>query len=443
MSSVRVTRRSMLASTLAFCAQPQSQSSKTSRGMTLRVNATPSIFKPTFDQLAREFERRRPPLRIDLSTAARDQENQIQSTLRLGLIDSLPDVSFEGLRYLRTLKRRHIAVPLTSLIARDAQWRSDEFSDSVIKSTRVDGEIMGIGTAVSLPIIYYDADQVEKVLGRAPFPDDWSTLAALLFALGKSAKPGRLGGFIQHTDSSWVYMSIVGSFGGHPMNADESKVTLDDTAGMAALRICETFGRAGQARMDMGREQARQAFTGGAISLLVDSSSSLTRLQKQIAGRFRLATARLPLAHDGYLAAEGIAAVICARECTRQAMAWDFVRFVCGPEGQSIIGRSTGYLPANDVVMQRADLLAEYYRSQPLLRPVIESLPHAAPRYAFPGSNSMKIDSVIVAGVNSVVTLVQTPRLAAATMKRTIERLLPPRASPDRKTAGDTGVLRR
>jgi multiple sugar transport system substrate-binding protein len=437
-SSVRITRRSMIASTLALCSQPQSQSPKTSRGITLRVNATPSIFKPTFEHLAREFERRRPPLRIDLSTAARDAENQIQSTLRLGLIDSLPDVSFEGLRYLRTLKRRHIAVPLTSMIAHDAQWRSDEFSESVIKSTRVDGEIMGIGAAVSLPIIYYDADQVERVLGRAPFPDDWPTISTLLFALGKGAKPGRLGGFIQHTDSSWVYMSIAGSFGGHPMNADESKVTLDDAAGIAALQVYETFGRAGQAHMDMGREQARQAFTGGAIALLVDSSSSLTRLQKQIAGRFRLATARLPLADDGYLAANGTAAVICARECTRQAIAWDFVKFVCGPEGQNIIGKSTGYLPANDVALQRADLLAEYYRSQPLLRPVAESLPHAALWYAFPGGNSLKIDAVIVDGVNSVVTLAQTPHRAAATMKRTIERLLPPRASPDRNTRRDT-----
>jgi len=62
------------------------------------------------------------------------------------------------------------------------------------------------------------------------------------------------------------------------------------------------------------------------------------------------------------------------------------------------------------------------------VRPVIESLPYAAPWYAFPGGNSMKIDAVLRDGVTSVVTLEKTTHEATASMRRTVERLLPQRA---------------
>jgi multiple sugar transport system substrate-binding protein len=223
-------------------------------------------------------------------------------------------------------------------------------------------------------------------------------------------------------------MSLVASLGGNMMNADESRLTFDDDAGLAALGIYDSFGRAGQNRLDMGREQARQAFSGGAIALLIDSSSSLERLNKQIGGRFPLATARLPIASNGQLSANGIAAVVCSRDPIRQAAAWQFVKFVCGPVGQNIIGRSTGYVPANERVVRDPALLGDYYRARPLVQPVIESLPYAAPWYAFPGGNSMKIDAVLRDGVTSVVTLEKTTREAAVAMRRTIEHLLPQRA---------------
>ena len=425
MSVERLSRRSMLAGLLALGWRPNAGA--VAQDMTLRISAMPSIFKPTFEQLGREYRRRHPQIGIELRTLARDQEDQLQTTLRQALIGELPDVSFEGLRYLRTLQRRRIGVPLRPLIDADGDWHGGGYSESLIRNSRVDGQIVGVSTAVSFPIVYYDADRIADMLGREALPQDWDGLLQLVSALGRGAKPGTLGGFLQHMDSCWTYMAVVSSLGGSMMNADESRLTLDDPAGLRALEVFAAFGRAGQGRMDMSREQARQAFAGGAIALLIDSSSSLTMLEKQIAGRFRLATARVPIVANGRVPAGGIAAVVCAREPQRQAEAWRYVKFACGPLGQSIIGRTTGYLPSNDIAIQRPDLLADYYRSRPLVQPVIESLPYGEPWYAFPGRNAMKIDAVIIDAVTSVVSLAKTPRDAAATLKRTIQRLLPAR----------------
>ena len=233
-----------------------------------------------------------------------------------------------------------------------------------------------------------------------------------------------VGGFMQHAATSWNYLALLESFGGSMMNASESSITFDAAPGRRALQIHEAFGRAGQARADMDREQARQAFAAGAIALLVDSSSSLAMLEKQINGRFRLGTASIPVAPGGRVPVSGFAAVLMTRDRFRQAAAWQFMRFVCGPVGQTIIGKSTGYFPANDIVVKHAEL-DSYYAARPLIQPVVETLPFASRWYAFPGGNSAKIDSVIVNAVSSVITLSKTPDQAMAVMRRAVQALLP------------------
>jgi len=420
-TTANISRRSFVAGAAAF---PWVAKPSPTNAVTLRVSATPSIFKKTFETLSREFQRRHPGTVIELTASARDQEHQIQDTMRRALIGDLPDVSFEGLKYLRILERRRIAVPLDGLVGRQAAWTAD-FGDSLIESARVGRSIVGLGAALSVPIIYYNASTVASATGSNPLPQDWDQLLTLIAELGRTARPGMLGGFMQHASTTWNYLAMVESLGGSMMNASENRITFDDPPGRRALQIHAAFGRAGQARADMDREQARQAFASGAIALLVDSSSSLALLEKQIGGRFPLGTARIPVAANGRIPVSGIAAVLMAREPSRQAVAWDFIKFVCGSVGQTIIGKSTGYFPANDGVMKRPEMLGSYYEARPLFRPVVASLPFASRWYAFPGNNSAKIDSVIIDGVGSVIRLSKTPDQALSAMRRAVQVLLP------------------
>lgn len=426
--SMRIGRRAFVAASAA-AALPLSLGAGLADSATLRVSATPSIFKPTFEQLSREFQRRYPGIRVELMVSARDQLNQIQNTLRQALIGDVPDVSFQGTNFLRLLKARRIAVPLNDRIRNDRDWNVASYGPSVIETGSVDKSVIGLGAAMSMPLIYMNEDLVRPVLGANSMPQDWERLLMLVNALASKAKPGTLGGFLQHRASSWIYMALVSSLAGSMMDAGESRLTFDEPPGRRALQIYEAFGRAGQARADMGREQARQAFAGGAIALLIDSSSSLEALERQIGGRFKLGTAKLPVAANGSLPAGGIAATLLTRVPSRQALAWEYMKFVAGPVGQTLIGKTTGYFPANEVAVQRADLLGDYYEARPLVRSIVASLPFASRWYAFPGDNSAKIDAVMIDGVDAVVTLAKTPDQALTAMKRTVEILLPERRS--------------
>lgn len=422
-----LTRRSFALGSMAACAFTALPSH--AAAIRLRVNATPSTFKSMFQQLVLAFEKKHPGLTVALNASLRDQAYQLQNTLRRSLIDDLPDVSFEGMPSLPTLRTRRIAVPLESFIANDPEWTRATYDDSLTEIGRVGTSIMALGVAVSLPIIYYNADRVSPALGSKPFPQQWPDIVTLVERLARQAKPGELGGYCQHPRDGWLYMAMIESAGGRLQLAPDNPTVFDCPQSLHALEIYRAFGRAGQARAIMASGQARQAFVGGTIAVLVDSSSSLATLERQIDGRFRLGTARIPMVPGGRVPVSGICSVMMTRDLARQRAAWEFMKFVASPQGQIIIGKSSGYFPANAEAVRRAEWLGSHYESRPLARAVTESMPFAARQYDFPGKNSAKIYSVISEHVESVITLSSTPAEALASMKRSVEALLPPRAA--------------
>lgn len=416
-------RRNVCAMLLAAATSPWVTSAKAGTP-TLRVSATPSIFKPMFQRLCAEFRTVRPDVAFELTASARGADDQIQRTLRYSLIGELPDVSFEGLSYLRILQQRRIAVPLNDLIRTDRSWADGGYSQSLIESGSVGQTVVGLGTAVSVPILYYNVDRVAPALRSASMPRTWDGLLALIDALAVNKQSNFVPGYCRHAPGNWIYSVLVQSHGGSMMSADESRITFDSPAGQRALEIYRAFGRTGQARAKLAREQARQAFTAGAIGILVDSSSSLATFEQQIGGRFKLGTAAIPVTANGRIPTSGIASVLLTRDPARQALAWEFMKFVAGPRGQKIIGESTGYFPANDRVTTERDGLADYYRSRPQVAPIVESLAHAARAYSFPGNFSAKIDDVIFDEVAAVIALTKTPEQALAQMKHDVTALL-------------------
>lgn len=422
-----LTRRSFALGGMAACAVTALPSH--AKSLQLRVNATPSIFKAMFQQLVRAFQEKYPGITVALNASARSQTEQLQNTLRRALIDDLPDVSFEAMTSLPTLRTRRIAVPLDSFIASDADWTPASYDDSLADIGSVGASVMGLGAALSLPVVYYNTDRVEPLLASKPFPRQWPDILALVERLAKQARPGELGGYCQHPHGGWVYMAMIESAGGTLSDARGNSTVFDSPQSLRALQIYREFGRAGQAQAIMGPDQARQAFVGGTIAVLVDSSSSLATFERQIGGRFRLATASIPVVAHGRIPVSGIASVMMTKDAARQQAAWKFMRFVSGPAGQSVIGKSSGYFPANSAVIRRAEWLGSYYGSRPLTRAISESMPFAGKLYEFPGNNSAKIYSVISEHVESVITLSSTPERALASMKRSVEALLPARGA--------------
>jgi len=392
--------------------------------LTLRVTATPAVFKPMFEELVQKFEAKNPDIKIALTVPPGEQEKMVQDILRRAVVNDLPDVTFQGYDYIRLLADRNLPVPLDKFIANDPDWKPSTYSASVANSATVNGAVRGLGVGMSFPVLYYNVDLVKKAQGgSAAFPDTWGGVVALAEKISQ-VQPDVIGAF--HRFHSWMFQAQVESRGGRLMSPDEKKVAFDSPEGRATFDLYHRLAKAGQARAAMTREQAREAFLGGTVGILTDSSSSISRHLKQTTGKFELGVAHFPIVKGkGRIPAAGIASMMLTHDAARQKAAWRFMTFVSGLDGQVVVGTKTSYVPANAVAAERPDLLGDYYAKNPIMKGVLETVPVASSWYAFPGENAIKIDKVIYDKVQAVLTLREKPEEALVNLKREIEALLP------------------
>lgn len=390
----------------------------------LRVTAAPSIFSEMFRELAVRFQDENPDIRINLDASQVDQPAIALQTLRSAIIDDLPDVSFQGYNYLRTLADRKLLAPLDGFIKNDPAWTAERYSPSVASSGRVGSMVYGLGVGMSFPVIFYNKTLVSKVQGGdVALPDNWDGILDLAQRI-QSRDPEVLGVFVRY--NSFIFQGLVGCFGGSMMNADETQITFTDAAGRRAFQLLRRIGEAGQAKVDMTRPQSRQAFVGGRTAITIDSSSSLASFESEVAGRFEIGTAQLPLSgRDASLPAAGVAVVMFTKDAGRQAAAWRFMKFVASVEGGNVVGRTTGYVPANEIAVKASGPLAAYYAEHPNSNAGLSSVAVGRGWYAFPGENAARIDSMIEDRLGEVVRLHQLPEPALDQLAKDIRSMLP------------------
>lgn len=391
--------------------------------VSLNVEATPSIFKPMFEKLVEKFEIENPDIKVNLDASERDQKKMIQKLLRLAVTNDLPDVTFQGYNYIRILVDRDLAVPLDAFVEGDPDWKDDTFSTSVTSSASMNGTTYGLGVGMSFPIMYYNPELLEAAqYTSSNLPESWDGLVDLGEKIGET-DPNALGLLIR--THPWVFQAMVESQGGHLMDASETHITFSGAEGQKAFDILQQIGKAGQAEKNFTREQGRQGFAAGTVGILIDSSSSLKSLQEQAAGNFEVMTAPLPLpSNDASIPAAGIASVMITHDSERQAAAWKFMKFVSSPEGQTIVGEETGYVPANSIAAQGAEFLGDYYAQRPGMNAAIKTLPYASLWYTFPGENALEINKVIQDAMESVVSLKVEPASAMNETLGEVEALL-------------------
>ncbi|MGV6876217.1 extracellular solute-binding protein [Pseudochelatococcus sp. B33] len=400
-----------------------SVASASAEEITLDVWATPSIFKSMFDRLVDGFEAKNPDIKINLDASQRSQEDIVQAVLRQALVGDLPDISFQGPNFLRTIADLGVTVPLDGLIAGDPDWTSENYSEALAAGGTVSGSVHGIPIGLSVPVLFYNADLVKQAQGDAPFPDTWDGIIGLAAKIG-SLNSSVVGGFYR-TDALF-YQAQVNARGGTFMNEAETEIAFTGPEGLDALTFYKRIGEAGQGRTPMTRDQARQAFAGGTVGMLSDTSSGIASRLEEIGDRFTMGVASFPIpAADGGIPSPGIVATISTKDEARQQAAWLFIKYLVSVEGQEIVATETSYIPANGAVFDKSDVLKNLAVNQPLLAPALDSANHAVAWYAFPGQNAAKIDEVMAATIEAVSTLRIKPEEALSKMRSDVEALLP------------------
>jgi multiple sugar transport system substrate-binding protein len=133
-------------------------------------------------------------------------------------------------------------------------------------------------------------------------------------------------------------------------------------------------------------EASRQQFVAGQTGMYFQTPARLRQTLDNVGSRFTLGTAPFPIDDkaNGGIPTGGCAIVITTKDPAKQKAAWEYAKFITGPEAQKIIVEITGYLPTN----KRAtgpEYLGPFYDKNPNFRTVALQADRALPWQGYPG----------------------------------------------------------
>ncbi|MCP4304978.1 MAG: extracellular solute-binding protein, partial [bacterium] len=300
------------------------------------------------------------------------------------------------------LEDRGLTHPLDGFIGDQAAEMG--FTPALLSLGRYEDTQHALGTSASTLVMYVNPDLVEQAGGSMDdFPDTYDgviELAAKIDALGDNIN----GVWIGRHD--WRFQSLLGAHGGRPMTEDESDITFDSEAGLAAADLYQRFtDEAGM--KSYGQDEARQALPAGTLGIMFESSSLQTRFEEGAGDAFELTVKPLPIVAEDkkmvYFPTGGSAIVLLTDDEAKQKAAWEYISFVTGPEGQKIIVENTGYAPANAKVIEDEAYLGAFYESNPnALVAHTQVANYAGPWYAYPGAEGVAVTDLIAAALVEV-----------------------------------------
>jgi multiple sugar transport system substrate-binding protein len=114
-----------------------------------------------------------------------------------------------------------------------------------------------------------------------------------------------------------------------------------------------------------------------------------------------------------------------AKDTERQKAAWEYVKFVTGPVGQTLMANYTGYMPGNEIAVREPEMLGAFYAKNPNHMTSVQQLPVLTEWTSFPGDKSLKIIEVIKNHTESLVTGKRTADEVMPDLVQDISTMLP------------------
>jgi multiple sugar transport system substrate-binding protein len=329
--------------------------------VTLDVLYAQPGFAKYHEPISQAFMKLHPDVEIKFRAPAKDYDEGHQAMLRAAVTNQLPDIYFPGFHLLpelaATLEKRGQIVDLgPKLAAEPAAWRAANYSDAVIKLGQVKGKQYGLAVNASLPIMYFNADLVKKAGGDpAKMPD------------------------------TWLFQAIIDQAGGRVLDESGTKIAFDNDVGRKVMTNLRRFVTEGKMSI-LDFEASRQQFIAGQTGIFFDTPARLRLITDGVGKRYTLGTAVFPIDDKakGGIPTGGCAIIMTAKDAAKQKAAWEYAKFITGPEAQKIIVEITGYLPLN----KRAtgpDFLGPFYQQNPNFRTVSLEMDRALPWQGYPG----------------------------------------------------------
>ena len=360
--------------------------------VTLDVFYAQPSFAKYHEPIAQAFMKAHPEIKIAFRAPAANYDEGHQAMMRGAVTNQLPDIYFAGFHLMpemtRTLIKRKQIQDLGPLLAAEpAAWRQANYADKVIELGKVDGTQYGLAVNMSLPIMYVNTDLVKKAGGDpAKMPDTWEGVIALAAKI-HAATPSAAGMAYNVHDwpDTWLFQAIIDQAGGSMLDPTGTKVAFNNETGRKVMTNLRRFVTEGSMPM-IEFDASRQQFIAGQIGMFFDTPARLRQVTDLVATRFALGTAQFPIDDKakGGVPTGGCAIVITTADAAKRKAAWEYAKFITGPEAQKIVVEVTGYLPTNKLA-SGPNYLGPFYDQNPNFRTGSLQTDRAVPWEGYPG----------------------------------------------------------
>ena len=381
----------------------------------------PSLSRPVHDEIARRFAEIRPDVTIEYLRPAENHNEALQYALRTSMTGTMPDVSFQGTHLGRTLVARGLAQPLTGCLGPDTEALG--YADWALDMGTIDGEIYGFPYGLTAPVLFINQDLLQRAgVETGTPPDTWEELMAI-GARVEALDDSYVGlHYIWNLTGDFMFQTLLFSRGGSMLSPDETRVAFDAPAGVEALETIAAFGRSGMPYMSF--PQVNQAFAAGTVGIMVNTTAFVSGLEREIGDRFTMALWPFPRDADGRLPSGGNIPMVLSTDPAKQDAICDYIRFVTGPVGQTIMVERIGYLTGNDLALTDARYLQDYVDSNAHYAWTLQQLPVLTNWYAFPGDHALEIMDAVHDAMEAVFTGTATAEEAMPRMAGHVQALI-------------------
>lgn len=283
-----------------------------------------------------------------------------------------------------------------------------------------DGVQRAIPLAVSVPLLYYNADLFAQAdLDPNNPPRTWDELRAAAKQIRE--RTGQFGLGIQITSANnWVPQSMVESNGGFLLDP-EGRVAVDSPEAVEVYQFWQDMAQKDRSLPVVTDAEQEQAFMAGRLGMYIKTSASLANFSAQ--APFELRTAPFPTWGDKprRVASGGNALFIFANTPEEQQAAYEFVKFLTSKQGQTIWVKGTGYMPIVQGVEDDPMYLADFFAENPLMRAAVEQLPDAVVWAPFPGPRGFEAETTLAEAREAILNgadVESTLRETAQTLRR-------------------------
>lgn len=335
------------------------------------------------DSMTQGFNAENPDIQVEAVYTGNydDTVTAIQTAVQGG---NPPDLFLSLATQRFTMASTGMAIALDDLIAADPEGQAfvDDFVDSFMLDSYVDGKIYSIPFQRSTMVMYYNKDAFKEVgLDPEAPPQNWTELVDYASKLTNDKRFG-VGIALNSGSAQWAFtgFSLENCTNGVGlMSADGKEVYFDTPENIEALQLW----------LDLQNKYACMApgivqwtdlptqFLAGEVAMIYHTTGNLTNIKNN--ANFDFGVCFMPAGKQwGAPTGGGNFYISSAISEERQQAAWKYIRYMCDTERAAQWSIDTGYVATRESCFE-TDLLKDYYASFPQARVAYDQLKYAQP----------------------------------------------------------------